>query len=48
MLHQKTSHKKDFQSIVFENESINAQWRKRFSNIREPNGYQLSVAQPLS
>jgi len=34
-------------SIVFENEPINAPWGERFFHIREPNGYQLSFAQPL-
>src|SRR5215207_5959527 len=35
-------------SIVFENEPTNATWGERFFHIREPNGYQLSFAQPLS
>jgi catechol 2,3-dioxygenase-like lactoylglutathione lyase family enzyme len=35
-------------SIVFENEPMNAPWGERFFHIREPNGYQLSFAQPLS
>jgi catechol 2,3-dioxygenase-like lactoylglutathione lyase family enzyme len=35
-------------SIVFENEPTNAPWGERFFHIREPNGYQLSFAQPLS
>ena len=35
-------------SIVFENEPTNASWGERFFHIREPNGYQLSFAQPLS
>jgi catechol 2,3-dioxygenase-like lactoylglutathione lyase family enzyme len=35
-------------SIVFENEPTNAPWRERFFHIREPDGYQLSFAQPLS
>jgi catechol 2,3-dioxygenase-like lactoylglutathione lyase family enzyme len=34
-------------SIVFENEPNNAPWGERFFHIREPNGYQLSFAQPL-
>jgi catechol 2,3-dioxygenase-like lactoylglutathione lyase family enzyme len=34
-------------SIVFENEPTNASWGERFFHIREPNGYQLSFAQPL-
>ncbi len=35
-------------SIVFENKPTNAAWGERFFHIREPNGYQLSFAQPLS
>jgi catechol 2,3-dioxygenase-like lactoylglutathione lyase family enzyme len=35
-------------SIVFENAPTNAPWGERFFHIREPNGYQLSFAQPLS
>jgi catechol 2,3-dioxygenase-like lactoylglutathione lyase family enzyme len=34
--------------IVFENEPTNAPWGERFFHIREPNGYQLSFAKPLS
>jgi catechol 2,3-dioxygenase-like lactoylglutathione lyase family enzyme len=34
-------------SISFENEPTNAPWGERFFHIREPNGYQLSFAQPL-
>jgi hypothetical protein len=34
-------------SIVFENEPTNASWGERFFHIREPDGYQLSFAQPL-
>jgi hypothetical protein len=34
-------------SIVFENKPTNASWGERFFHIREPNGYQLSFAQPL-
>jgi catechol 2,3-dioxygenase-like lactoylglutathione lyase family enzyme len=34
-------------SIVFENEPTSAPWGERFFHIREPNGYQLSFAQPL-
>jgi catechol 2,3-dioxygenase-like lactoylglutathione lyase family enzyme len=34
-------------SIVFENKPTNAPWGERFFHIREPNGYQLSFAQPL-
>jgi hypothetical protein len=33
--------------IVFENEPTNAPWGERFFHIREPNGYELSFAQPL-
>jgi catechol 2,3-dioxygenase-like lactoylglutathione lyase family enzyme len=34
-------------SIVFENAPTNAPWGERFFHIREPNGYELSFAQPL-
>jgi len=34
-------------SVAFENEPTNAPWGERFFHIREPNGYQLSFAQPL-
>jgi catechol 2,3-dioxygenase-like lactoylglutathione lyase family enzyme len=34
-------------SVVFESEPTNAPWGERFFHIREPNGYQLSFAQPL-
>src|SRR5215210_4627548 len=34
-------------SSVFENKPTNAPWGERFFHIREPNGYQLSFAQPL-
>ena len=34
-------------SIIFENKPTNAAWGERFFHIREPNGYQLSFAQPL-
>ncbi len=33
--------------IVFGNEPTDAPWGERFFHIREPNGYQLSFAQPL-
>ncbi len=33
--------------VIFENEPANAPWGERFFHIREPNGYQLSFAQPL-
>jgi catechol 2,3-dioxygenase-like lactoylglutathione lyase family enzyme len=34
-------------SIIFENEPTNAPWGERFFHIREPDGYQLSFAEPL-
>lgn len=34
-------------SIIFENKPTNAAWGERFFHIREPDGYQLSFAQPL-
>ena len=33
-------------SIIFESKPTNAPWGERFFHIREPNGYQLSFAQP--
>ena len=33
--------------ITFENEPINAQWGERYFHIREPDGYQISFAEPL-
>ena len=33
--------------IIFENEPVDAPWGERFFHIREPNGYELSFAQPL-
>jgi catechol 2,3-dioxygenase-like lactoylglutathione lyase family enzyme len=33
--------------ILFENEPTNAPWGERFFHILEPDGYQLSFAQPL-
>jgi catechol 2,3-dioxygenase-like lactoylglutathione lyase family enzyme len=33
--------------IIFESKPTNAPWGERFFHIREPNGYQLSFAQPL-
>lgn len=32
---------------IFETEPANAPWGERYFHIREPNGYQLSFAQPL-
>lgn len=34
-------------AATFETEPANAPWGERFFHIREPNGYQLSFAQPL-
>ena len=34
-------------SIIFESKPTNAPWGERFFHIREPDGYQLSFAQPL-
>ena len=34
-------------NAVFETEPADAPWGERFFHIREPNGYQLSFAQPL-
>ena len=34
--------------ISFENEPTNAAWGERYFHIREPNGYQLSFAEPIS
>ena len=33
--------------ILFENEPTNAPWGERYFHILEPDGYQLSFAQPL-
>jgi catechol 2,3-dioxygenase-like lactoylglutathione lyase family enzyme len=33
--------------ILFENEPANAPWGERYFHILEPDGYQLSFAQPL-
>lgn len=33
--------------ISLENEPINAQWDERYFHLREPDGYQLSFAQPI-
>lgn len=32
--------------IVFENEPLNAVWGERYFHIRDPDGYELSFAQP--
>lgn len=34
--------------ILFENEPTNAPWGERYFHILEPDGYQLSFAQPLN
>ena len=34
--------------ISFENEPTNASWGERYFHIREPDGYQLSFAQPIA
>jgi catechol 2,3-dioxygenase-like lactoylglutathione lyase family enzyme len=34
--------------ISFENEPTNAAWGERYFHIREPDGYQLSFAQPIA
>jgi catechol 2,3-dioxygenase-like lactoylglutathione lyase family enzyme len=34
--------------ISFENEPTNAAWGERYFHIREPNGYQLSFAEPIA
>ena len=33
--------------ILLENEPIDASWNERYFHIREPDGFQLSFAQPL-
>lgn len=33
--------------IQLENEPINAPWNERYFHIRDPDGYQLSFAQPI-
>jgi uncharacterized glyoxalase superfamily protein PhnB len=32
--------------IVFENEPMNATWGERFFHLKDPDGYELSFAQP--
>jgi hypothetical protein len=34
--------------ITFENEPTNATWGERYFHIREPDGYQLSFAEPIT
>lgn len=36
------------EAAIFENEPTDAPWGERFFHIREPDGYHLSFAQPLS
>ncbi len=36
------------EAAIFENEPTDAPWGERFFHVREPDGYQLSFAQPLS
>lgn len=36
------------ESITIENEPTNASWGERFFHVREPDGYQLSFAQPIN
>jgi catechol 2,3-dioxygenase-like lactoylglutathione lyase family enzyme len=33
--------------IILENEPTNASWNERYFHIREPDGFQLSFAQPI-
>ena len=36
------------EAVTFETEPADAPWGERFFHVREPNGYQLSFAHPLS
>ena len=36
------------QAALFENEPADAAWGERFFHLREPDGYQLSFAQPIT
>lgn len=36
------------EAVTFENEPADAPWGERFFHVREPDGYQLSFAHPLS
>ncbi len=39
---------KSISNIIFiENEPVNAPWNERYFHIREPDGFQLSFAQPI-
>jgi catechol 2,3-dioxygenase-like lactoylglutathione lyase family enzyme len=41
------SNKEISNAIIFENEPNDASWGERYFHIREPDGYQLSFAQPI-
>ncbi len=41
------SNKDISKAIIFETEPSNAPWGERYFHIREPDGYQLSFAQPI-
>ncbi len=34
--------------ILLENEPVNAKWNERYFHIRDPDGYELSFAQPIN
>lgn len=34
-------------TIIFENEPKDAPWGERYFHIREPDGYQISFAEPI-
>lgn len=36
------------QTATIENEPLDASWGERFFHVREPDGYQLSFAQPIT
>lgn len=39
---------KSFSNLIFiENEPVNAPWNERYFHIQEPDGFQLSFAQPI-
>ncbi len=33
--------------ILLENEPVNAPWKERYFHVRDPNGFELSFAQPI-
>jgi catechol 2,3-dioxygenase-like lactoylglutathione lyase family enzyme len=41
------SNKEILNAIIFENEPKDASWGERYFHIREPDGYQLSFAEPI-